>query len=109
MDGSSLRVWVVLRVVSIDRSVPVLHPPTLLFLIAPQPSSKKTKTQTAAISFHEGIRTELRRLKRDGIGMLLVNPYFIDTGMFTGAKTKCVGVRTAGGLARALSNRKKQN
>ncbi len=40
--------------------------------------------------------------------MLLVNPYFIDTGMFTGAKTKCVGVRTAGGLARALSNRKKQ-
>lgn len=45
-------------------------------------------SKAAAISFHEGIRTEVRRLKRPGIRMTLVNPYFIDTGMFTGAKTK---------------------
>ena len=45
-------------------------------------------SKAAAIAFHEGIRTEVRRLKCDGIHMTLVNPYFIDTGMFTGAKTK---------------------
>ena len=37
-------------------------------------------SKSAAISFHEGIRTEVRRLQRPGIDMTLVNPYFIDTG-----------------------------
>jgi|EP00624_Nannochloropsis_granulata_P004353 all-trans-retinol dehydrogenase (NAD+) len=45
-------------------------------------------SKSAAIAFHEGIRTEIRRLKCPGVRMTLVNPYFIDTGMFTGAKTK---------------------
>ena len=41
----------------------------------------------AAVGFMESLRAELRK-KRISVGTLTVCPYFVDTGMFDGAKTK---------------------
>lgn len=45
-------------------------------------------SKSGAIGFHESISTELKIMKKDGIKTLLVNPYYIDTGMFEGVRTK---------------------
>eukprot|EP01147_Barroeca_monosierra_P009314 gene9314-1581_t len=42
----------------------------------------------AAVGFDESIRFELRKLGKNGVHTTCVCPYFIDTGMFEGAKTK---------------------
>lgn len=46
----------------------------------------------AAVGFHEGLRAELEQLGKDGINTTVVCPYFINTGMFEGAKTRYVNV-----------------
>lgn len=46
----------------------------------------------AAVGFHESLRAELEQLGKDGINTTVVCPYFINTGMFEGAKTRYVNV-----------------
>eukprot|EP00164_Ancoracysta_twista_P000767 GFYU01001008.1.p1 GENE.GFYU01001008.1~~GFYU01001008.1.p1 ORF type:complete len:312 (+),score=114.00 GFYU01001008.1:114-1049(+) len=41
----------------------------------------------AAVGFEEAMRYELKRLGKTGVHSTVVNPYFINTGMFDGAKT----------------------
>lgn len=42
----------------------------------------------AAVGIHESIASELYTLKLDGIKTTLVCPYYINTGMFEGVKTR---------------------
>ena len=42
----------------------------------------------AAVGFDESIRNELSVIKKHGVHMTVVCPYFINTGMFDGAKSK---------------------
>ena len=42
----------------------------------------------AAVGLHETLRLELRKLGKEGIKMTIVNPYFINTGMFEGVQVK---------------------
>ena len=41
----------------------------------------------AAVGFHESLRAELRR-KAPGVGATLVCPFFVNTGMFAGVRTR---------------------
>ena len=43
-----------------------------------------------AVGIHEALAAELHALKLDGIKSTLVCPYFINTGMFDGVKTRHV-------------------
>ena len=45
-------------------------------------------SKAAALGFHEAIRMELYALNKTGVHMTLVCPFFINTGMFTGVKTR---------------------
>ena len=40
-----------------------------------------------AIGFHESVAAELHNLKKFGVKTTVVNPYFIDTGMFDGVRS----------------------
>ena len=42
----------------------------------------------AAVGFDESLRFELEHLGKDGIHTTVVCPYFINTGMFEGSKTR---------------------
>ena len=42
----------------------------------------------AAVGFDESLRFELQALGKTGINTTVVCPFFINTGMFDGAKTK---------------------
>ncbi|MGI8650697.1 MAG: SDR family oxidoreductase, partial [Rubrobacter sp.] len=42
----------------------------------------------AAIGFGESLRAELRNSGHDGVKTTLMEPYYVDTGMFSGVKTK---------------------
>lgn len=42
----------------------------------------------AAVGFEESLRNELSRLGKDGVQTTLVCPYFINTGMFAGARSE---------------------
>lgn len=42
----------------------------------------------AAIAFHESIRQELRSSGKLGVDTTLVNPFYINTGMFHGVHTQ---------------------
>ena len=44
----------------------------------------------AAVGIHESLNSELSTLNCDGVHCLCVCPYFIDTGMFDGVKTRYV-------------------
>lgn len=46
----------------------------------------------AAVGFDESLRFELEYLKKDGIHTTVVCPFFINTGMFEGAKTRFVSL-----------------
>ncbi len=41
-----------------------------------------------AVGFHESVTAELHSLGKNNVKTLLVNPYYINTGMFDGVKTK---------------------
>lgn len=41
-----------------------------------------------AVGFHESVAAELHSLGKSGVQTLVVNPYYINTGMFDGVKTK---------------------
>lgn len=41
-----------------------------------------------AVGIHESLESELASLKLDGIKTTLVCPYFINTGMFDGVRTR---------------------
>jgi short-subunit dehydrogenase len=43
-----------------------------------------------AVGFHESVRAELHSLGKTGVHTLIVNPFYINTGMFDGVKTKSV-------------------
>ena len=45
-------------------------------------------SKAAALGFHEAVRMELYALNKTGIHMTLVCPFFINTGMFKGVKTR---------------------
>lgn len=45
-------------------------------------------SKAAALGFHEAVRMELYALNKTGVHMTLVCPFFINTGMFTGVKTR---------------------
>lgn len=62
----------------------------------------------AAVGYHEALRGELRR-SAPGIGTTLVCPYFVDTGMFAGVRTRFPALlpilptaRVAGAVVRAV-------
>jgi len=42
----------------------------------------------ADVGFHESLREELYALNKTGIQTTLICPFFINTGMFEGVKTK---------------------
>ncbi len=42
----------------------------------------------AAVGIHESLESELATLKLDGVKTTLVCPFFINTGMFDGVKTR---------------------
>ena len=42
----------------------------------------------AAVGFDEALRFEMQSLGKDGVHTTVVCPYFINTGMFEGAKTR---------------------
>lgn len=44
----------------------------------------------AAVGFEESLRNELARLGKDGVHTTLVCPYFINTGMFAGARSEVI-------------------
>ncbi|CAE7385891.1 Sdr16c5, partial [Symbiodinium microadriaticum] len=41
-----------------------------------------------AVGFHEAVTQELHSLKKSNVKTLVVNPFYINTGMFDGVKTK---------------------
>lgn len=45
-------------------------------------------TKFATVGFHESLLSELRYHGHDNIGMTLVCPYYINTGMFSGVKVR---------------------
>lgn len=45
-------------------------------------------TKFAAVGFHESLYTELKTHGHNNINMTLVCPYYINTGMFAGAKPR---------------------
>jgi len=45
-------------------------------------------SKAAAVGFHEAVRMELYALNKTGVHMTLVCPFFINTGMFKGVKTR---------------------
>ena len=45
-------------------------------------------SQVAAVGFEESLRNELSRLGKDGVQTTQVCPYFINTGMFAGARSE---------------------
>lgn len=49
--------------------------------------SDYSASKYAAVGYHEALRAELRR-RAPGIGTTLVCPYFVDTGMFAGVRTR---------------------
>jgi all-trans-retinol dehydrogenase (NAD+) len=47
----------------------------------------------AAVGFDESVRAELFVLKKTGVHTTVVCPYYIDTGMFEGVKTRYAGTQ----------------
>ena len=45
-------------------------------------------SKAAALGFHEAVRMELYALNKTGVHTTLVCPFFINTGMFAGVKTR---------------------
>lgn len=45
-------------------------------------------TKFACVGFHESLFSELRAHGHDYVGMTLVCPYYINTGMFTGVRPR---------------------
>ena len=57
-------------------------------LIGPSSLADYAASKFAAVGFNESIRAELRRKGVTGVQTTVVCPFFIDTGMFAGVKTK---------------------
>jgi len=57
-------------------------------------------SKSAALAFHEAVRAELYVLNKTGIHMTAVCPFFINTGMFEGCKTRssCLLIIQTGGI-----------
>jgi len=45
-------------------------------------------SKAAVIGFHESLRSELYALNKTAVQLTLVCPFFINTGMFDGCKTR---------------------
>jgi len=45
-------------------------------------------SKAAVVGFHEAVRMELYALNKPGVHMTLVCPFFINTGMFDGTRTR---------------------
>lgn len=52
----------------------------------------------AAVGFDESLRFEMESLGKDGIHTTVVCPFFINTGMFDGAKTRYVQMNDSGDI-----------
>uniref|UniRef100_T1PJH0 Short chain dehydrogenase n=1 Tax=Musca domestica TaxID=7370 RepID=T1PJH0_MUSDO len=52
--------------------------------------SDYSATKYACIGFHESLYTDLRTHGYDNIGMTLICPYYINTGMFSGVKPRMI-------------------
>jgi all-trans-retinol dehydrogenase (NAD+) len=71
-------------------------------------------SKAGAIAFNESLRNEMRELQT-GVGTMVVCPFYIDTGMFAGVKTKVPALlpileprRVAGAVLRGIERGSKQ-